>query len=1064
MGIDSPLIPCDVGRNVSTFRAKIPRHSVRLTAFLVSFLVCASSLHAQQIEVPRVEAMPKLPQPYEMRDWQAVAVSYDSLVFDRTRAGQYLPLVWINEQTVNYPEHPSFGLHTVVGTAHPESAEAINALPALIGASLSGVDKTNHFGRDWVLMAEEWFNRRPEENVYLNHPVATSGGDWWYDTMPNVFFYQLYDLYPGVGHFDDQFTTVAARWLRALEAMGGSAAPWSVPSMHYRAWHLATMTPNASGVEEPEAAGALAWLLYNAYVETGELQYRQGAEWAMEFLDGLDSNPSYELQMPYGAYAAARMNAEIGTRYDVEKMVNWCFEVGPLRNWGVILGNWGGYDVDGLVGEAGSNGYAFAMNTFEHVGALVPLVRYDDRFARAIGKWVLNASNAARLFYTEFLPDSLQDSDAWSRQHDPQSTIAHEALRQYRFNRSPYATGDAIDGGWGATNLALYGASHVGIFGGIIDTTNVPGILKLDARRTDFFQAEGYPTYVFYNPHEDERSIELGLPDGSFDLYDAARNAYLVRGASGAVSLDVPSDAALLAVVLPSEASVTYEFGRMLADGRVADYNTAAPVSNHPPRIKGLATSLKTVAPGSDTEVYCTAEDAESDQLEYEWSASSGMLTGEGSAITWTAPDMEGEVVLRCEIRDAGGLSAHEQIDVDVSASVPVISSLTAEPKKVDLDGSSTLTCTAEDPAGGVVNYIWDVDGGAIDGSGGRVMWMAPSAPGEYTASCTAESEGGGQVSASTVVVVRDFSAGGSGDLVAHYKLDGDGQDASGFGHHGVVAGAVETENHRGDAASALRFDGEDDVVRVPSTDALNFRHGITLAFWIRTDAFFERESYPISHGNWERRWKVSITDGRLRWTIKTVDGIKDLDSEVVLEQGVFYHVVVRYDGTDMEIYVDGRLDAFDSYSGDLQTTDVDLTIGQALPENTAYGLAGVLDEVRIYDHALSTNAVLDLHAEATSIGQRQGRAPAAHRLLAPYPNPFLGSTEIQYEIAAAERVSIRIFDVLGRRVATLIDQTVAPGLHRVTWSGSDRASAGTYFIEMRAGGHVQRRSVVLVR
>ncbi len=44
----------------------------------------------------------------------------------------------------------------------------------------------------------------------------------------------------------------------------------------------------------------------------------------MEYMNGLTSNPSYELQLPYGAYVAAKMNAEIGAKYNVEKMVNWC--------------------------------------------------------------------------------------------------------------------------------------------------------------------------------------------------------------------------------------------------------------------------------------------------------------------------------------------------------------------------------------------------------------------------------------------------------------------------------------------------------------------------------------------------------------------------------------------------------------------------------------------------------------------------------------------------------------------------------------------------------------------
>ena len=392
----------------------------RLSVKLLATVFIFSAASAQQVPIPRIDLMPNMPSPYLMRDWNRVARSYDSLAFNLNLTGTYLPLVSLSSNTVNYPAHGSFLLHTVVGTSDPGSAEAINALPAIVGATLSGIDKSVQGGQNWALMAEEWFNRRASQDVYKNHPVDDGGDDWWYETMPNIFFYQMNYLYPHTGDFDDQFTTVADRWLQSVQAMGGRTTPWQIPNMDHRGWYLQSMTPYDNGVHEPEAAGAIAWLLYTAYVTTGDARYRAGAEQAMEFFDSRTSNPSYELQLSYGTYLAARMNAELGTSYDLQKMVNWCFNVGPLRSWGAMTGAWGGYDVSGLIGEVnGSNNYAFAMNTFEQVGCLVPMVRYDPRFARAIGKWVLNAANAARLFYPDYLPADHQDSYQWAQQYDP---------------------------------------------------------------------------------------------------------------------------------------------------------------------------------------------------------------------------------------------------------------------------------------------------------------------------------------------------------------------------------------------------------------------------------------------------------------------------------------------------------------------------------------------------------------------------------------------------------------------------------------------------------------------
>ena len=278
-----------------------PSHSplpMRPLLALLAAVALAASASAQQVVIDRVEQMPALPADYLLRDWDRVTTAYDSLVFGPAGDGAYFPLSATYSGTVNYPEHGSFGIETYVGGGNEVPGEAINVLPALVGASLAGIDKQSQFGTDWVLRAEEFFGRASGEDVYLNTPTARSGQDWWYETMPNVFFYQLYDLYPGFGSSDAQFVSVAEQWRGAVEALGGSAAPWSVPSFNARAFDLVAGEANTSGVHEPEAAGAVAWILYQAYRQSGEERYRIGAELALDDLDRRSQNPSYELQLP----------------------------------------------------------------------------------------------------------------------------------------------------------------------------------------------------------------------------------------------------------------------------------------------------------------------------------------------------------------------------------------------------------------------------------------------------------------------------------------------------------------------------------------------------------------------------------------------------------------------------------------------------------------------------------------------------------------------------------------------------------------------------------------------
>jgi hypothetical protein len=79
------------------------------------------------------------------------------------------------------------------------------------------------------------------------------------------------------------------------------------------------------------------------------------------------------------------------------------------------------------------------------------------------------------------------------------------------------------------------------------------------------------------------------------------------------------------------------------------------------------------------------------------------------------------------------------------------------------------------------------------------------------------------------------------------------------------------------------------------------------------------------------------------------------------------------------------------------------------------------------------------------------------------YPNPFNPSTTISYEIGSATRVVLKVFDVLGREVATLIDGDEAPGQKSVRWDAGDLAG-GVYFCRLQAGGNVVTMRMILLR
>jgi hypothetical protein len=548
----------------------------RLVLILIALIcVTVSESPGQQRTIERIELMPRKPSPFLMNDWKGLAHAYDRFVFDFNAKGKYLPVIWWDNSRLNF-DRVTFGLPSYVGDPRVTSTshEAINCMGAVLGATISGINKA-HGPHNWVLMEEQYFNRRNGENLVLNRTSTHSGQSFWYEVWPHVLFYALVDRYPGTGKMEAIMKTTADRWYEACYHMGGRKG---AVDFEHTAFDFNTMKPVDNGKwKEPDAAAGIGWLEYMAWVKWRSPKYLQAADWSVRFLHNRAENPNYEILMPYGAYLAARINGELGRKYDVHKLLTWCFDESKARpGWGTIAQKWGGYDCHGLVGSiTDGGGYAFSMNTFASAGALVPLVRYDDRYGRAIGKWMLNAANSARLFYRDALSDDHQSTSFWK---DDGGVIAYEGLRKEWKGRSPYATGDPIRLGWGPTDLALYGGSYVGFFGGIVSCTNVEMILQLDCLATDFFHDRAYPTYLYYNPYDVAKEVQIDVGPEVRDLYDAATDGFLRKNVKGISSFSLAADTAAVVVVAPAKGAITRKGNKRLINGVVVDYVSSGSV------------------------------------------------------------------------------------------------------------------------------------------------------------------------------------------------------------------------------------------------------------------------------------------------------------------------------------------------------------------------------------------------------------------------------------------------------------------------------------------------------
>jgi hypothetical protein len=96
------------------------------------------------------------------------------------------------------------------------------------------------------------------------------------------------------------------------------------------------------------------------------------------------------------------------------------------------------------------------------------------------------------------------------------------------------------------------------------------------------------------------------------------------------------------------------------------------------------------------------------------------------------------------------------------------------------------------------------------------------------------------------------------------------------------------------------------------------------------------------------------------------------------------------------------------------------------------------------------------------------GQLPEDLALLGNYPNPFNSHTSIRIAVPERSRVSLSVYDILGREVNTLLSRTLDPGYHSVRWnghnSGGQEVPSGIYFCALEANGRSVRSRMIIVR
>ena len=182
---------------------------------------------------------------------------------------------------------------------------------------------------------------------------------------------------------------------------------------------------------------------------------------------------------------------------------------------------------------------------------------------------------------------------------------------------------------------------------------------------------------------------------------------------------------------------------------------------NIPPEISNLEVIPEGfIEPNSLVFITCNANDQDQDTLTYIWTIpgyGTYITFTKGKSISWVTPNEEGKYTISCKVIDNYGGEDEKSINISVGDvnHPPEISNLTANPSSIDVNQTSTITCSASDPDDDSLAYTWTKTGGTISGSGSTITWTAPSAAGTYAITCTVSDGNGGEDSESVNIIVK---------------------------------------------------------------------------------------------------------------------------------------------------------------------------------------------------------------------------------------------------------------------------------------------------------------------
>lgn len=301
----------------------------------------------------------------------------------------------------------------------------------------------------------------------------------------------------------------------------------------------------------------------------------------------------------------------------------------------------------------------------------------------------------------------------------------------------------------------------------------------------------------------------------------------------------------------------------------------------------------------------------------------------------------------------------------------PVIGSLTSSEATVDLSASCTITCTASDQDGDALTFNWSAIAGSISGTGSSVIWTSPNVGGAVSVVCEVSDVHGAAVTDSiTIMVTRQMPTQG---LILHYPFSGSAVDASGNSNDGTVHGATLTQDRFSNDNSAYAFDGSDDYIDVGNN--VKPLLPMSVSVWVKVNSLatagcvFRNDRYD----NTAYRYGVSLMcgiSGRISSYVfegysASWNRLGKVSTDSVVTLNEWHHFVAVFDGhNDHSLFWDS-VELTGTYAGTGSGLSYSSSNGAIGKTSIAqYAFDGCIDDIRVYDRALSVEEIGTLFLE----------------------------------------------------------------------------------------------------